>query len=599
MNEQNAGIERFKMSEIISFVSNTIDEVTKKGISDAGLTAEEYEKRENKRRRLQHSMKECVFGSMADKQLVKDFISDLLEGMYGVGTNTVNYILPFGKEEYLSVQDKFDILLHKYKKVHGKKALDELIQRHELDKLQQLDGMLYFCITSEDIDEIWQVEKPSLTFRDRLDVVVQRVYSQYKGYNCIDDLLDMQIDGVSGGVNGLPEAFIYDHSNDYEAYLNRMDFERIPRSYESVWIFYRGKSVHLKFLSFGSYGELQRICENIYKFGSPGQLSQATGYKVNKLKDGSRVVVLRPEFCEGWVFFVRKFDLPDISLNWLIRDKGADIVQQFLVYLVKGCRNIAITGQQGTGKTTLLNALIEHVYSVYTLRILEMAFELHVRARFPNRNIVTVQETDSISGQNGLDIFKKTDGTVTIVGEVASDPVAAYMIQTAQVASLFTLFSHHAKTFKELVLSLRNSLLKTGIFQNETIAEEQIVRTLHFDIHLKKSITGKRFIERITECIPLDEEEYPTGFRQATTLEDMQRSFYETLLTFFKKMTGRKLYTWHDIMAFDEEQEQYVTVNRPTEATLKDMKSFMISEDKAQFAAFIEKYFPYAPGGGK
>lgn len=41
------------------------------------------------------------------------------------------------------------------------------------------------------------------------------------------------------------------------------------------------------------------------------------------------------------------------------------------------------------------------------------------------------------------------------------------MIQAAQVASKFTLFTHHAKTFPLLVQALRNSLLKLGMFNDE------------------------------------------------------------------------------------------------------------------------------------
>lgn len=41
------------------------------------------------------------------------------------------------------------------------------------------------------------------------------------------------------------------------------------------------------------------------------------------------------------------------------------------------------------------------------------------------------------------------------------------MIQAAQVASKFTLFTHHAKTFPDLVTALRNSMLRTGVFTNE------------------------------------------------------------------------------------------------------------------------------------
>ena len=66
----------------------------------------------------------------------------------------------------------------------------------------------------------------------------------------------------------------------------------------------------------------------------------------------------------------------------------------------------AITGQQGGGKTTLLMAMVRHIYSTLTIRAQEMAFELHLRKLYPERNILTFCETDSISGQEGLDIQK-------------------------------------------------------------------------------------------------------------------------------------------------------------------------------------------------
>lgn len=163
-----------------------------------------------------------------------------------------------------------------------------------------------------------------------------------------------------------------------------------------------------------------------------------------------------------------------------------------------------MTGAQGSGKTTLLMAMVKHIYASYTLRVQEMAFELQLRRIYSRRNILSFRETGHISGQQGLDLQKKTDGTVNILGEVASDEVAAWMIQMSQVASLFTLFTHHAKTFRDLVFSLRNSLLKTGMFQHEHIAEEQVVSVINFDVHMKKDAEGRRYIERITECIPHD-----------------------------------------------------------------------------------------------
>ena len=80
------------------------------------------------------------------------------------------------------------------------------------------------------------------------------------------------------------------------------------------------------------------------------------------------------------------------------------------------------------------------------------------------------------------------------------------MIQSAQVASKFTLFTHHAKTFPNLITALRNSMLRAGTFTDETIAEEQVVSVLNFDIHLVKDFRGRRYIERVTECIPIEDK---------------------------------------------------------------------------------------------
>ena len=51
----------------------------------------------------------------------------------------------------------------------------------------------------------------------------------------------------------------------------------------------------------------------------------------------------------------------------------------------------------------------------YTIRVLELAFELHLRERYQNRNIVTFRETagmmehGGIGGQEALEVQKKTD----------------------------------------------------------------------------------------------------------------------------------------------------------------------------------------------
>ena len=113
---------------------------------------------------------------------------------------------------------------------------------------------------------------------------------------------------------------------------------------------FQGKSVRLAFLSFGTEAELKRVCQNIYKYNNPGQLSDTNGYKINEMKDGSRVVVVRPSMSETWAFFVRKFDVKRATLEQIIKIKGKDEAIELLKYLVKGARIISLTGEQGCRK---------------------------------------------------------------------------------------------------------------------------------------------------------------------------------------------------------------------------------------------------------
>ena len=240
------------------------------------------------------------------------------------------------------------------------------------------------------------------------------------------------------------------------------------------------------------------------------------------------------------------------------------------------------------GKTTMLMAMIENIYETMNLRITETAFELHLRKIYPTRNILSMRETETISGQDCLDVQKKTDGSVNIIGEVATDPVASWMIQSAQVASKFTLFTHHAKTFPDLVTALRNSMLRAGVFKDEKTAEEQVVQVLNFDIHLVKDFRGRRYIERVTECIPVeDKNEYTYDHRKETTLEGKMDKFIDTATNFFSKTTNRELYKYRNILEYVN--DEYVITNKISDYNLKEMRRNMDEADIEEFDKFVER----------
>ena len=583
----------YTLDAMRDYIKKRLDEITKVNLYDIGLSEEELKRRKSKKYALKKALKGCTYGDVNDKRYVKELISDLLAQEYGVNEANISSAIPFDMPSLLTSQDKFDILIYVYKKEFGYEALTQLIKRYNLATLKYLEGETKPCyvITDDEIDQIFEKEKIVLSFQDKLEVVVQRIYQHYKGYSSIDEIRDMNIDGVSGGVSGLPESFLSQVAQTDVDYLDQVAEHKVPRACDSIWIFFQGKSIRLGFLSFGTESELKRVCQNIYKYNNPGQLSDTNGYKINEMKDGSRVVVVRPSMSETWAFFVRKFDVKRATVEqWTGEMPGNDKVIDLLKFLVKGARITSITGEQGCGKTTLLMGMIENIYETMNLRITESAFELHLRKVYPTRNILSMRETDTISGQECLDVQKKTDGSVNIIGEVATDPVASWMIQSAQVASKFTLFTHHAKTFPDLVTALRNSMLRAGVFKNEKTAEEQVVQVLNFDIHLQKDFRGRRYIERVTECIPVvDKTTYDHDYKGEKTMDGKVQKFFENATTYFSKVTEQNLYRYQNILEYVD--GEYQITNKITDKNLAEMRANMDESDLEEFDNFVDTYW--------
>lgn len=577
--------DMFYMETIISFIRNAFNEILKTNLYEMNISREEFEKRLHNKNQLRKALKTCTYGDVNSKNYIKDFIKDILVKSYHIDETNIDRIINFNNPKELTVKDKFEILLYHYKKKYGYRALEVMIRENSLDQPKESEEGVSYVITSYDIERIF-AEKSYLrnSFEDKLNIIAQRIYQGYRGYGVIDEIRDMRIDGVSGGVSGIPSTF----HEEIDISSSLAIVSSLPSSFDSVWIFFKGKTIHLSFLSFGSESELIRVCKNIYRYNYPGQLSESNGYKVNEMKDGSRIVVVRPPFSESWAFFVRKFDsIEKAEMEELITDKGNEIPIDLIKWLIKGCRVTAITGSQGTGKTTLLMAMIKYINPSFTLRIQEMAFELHLRKIYPERNILTFRETTTISGQEGLDLQKKTDGTVNILGEVATAPVSAWMIQMSQVASLFTLFTHHAKTSEDLVKALRNNLLQVGAFSNEKIAEQQVADVINFDIHLAKDISGHRYIERITEIIPAESSEYPDI--DLSNSEESFSGFVKLAREYFTRMTDRKIFETRDIVKY--ENGVYKVISRPSSKQLSEIKQNLTEKEYSDFKTYLDNFF--------
>ncbi|MBO4815773.1 MAG: hypothetical protein J5507_02320 [Clostridia bacterium] len=202
--EEEEGIDiddkTYTIDKMKEFVKKRLDEITKINLYDIGLSEEELKRRKAKKYELKRALKGCTYGDVNDKKYVKELIYDLLAKEYGVTEVNISKAIPFDIPSLLTSQDKFDILLYSYKKEFGYEALSQIIKKYNLATLKYIAGEAKpsYVITSDEINEIFEKEALVLNFQDKLNIVVQRIYQHYKGYSSIDEIRDMNIDGVSG-----------------------------------------------------------------------------------------------------------------------------------------------------------------------------------------------------------------------------------------------------------------------------------------------------------------------------------------------------------------------------------------------------------------
>lgn len=461
--------------KLLDAIKNDFTQLLRVNLNIGPFLMKEKLIRIERREELREALRTCGSGNEASKIFVKNYIWGLIINKYKITEENIDLYL---KED---AEYKFKIMLVKSIDKYGKSGLERLIDKH-FATIVKTQGKR--TIDEKMLDRAFMgFSHSNVSFPEKIEVLCQKIYENYKGNGIIDSLLPLVIDGISGGVSS-------DNGSFY------------------VWLMYKGNSISLSFLKFRGETEIKRICRNLCKSYGIGQLSERRGYIVAELADGSRASISRPPFCESWSFFIRKFRMENIlEMEDIITGEGSENIIKLLKYLVIGERLIAVTGEQGSGKTTLLASMVKFIPDWLNIRVAEMSFELHLRQRLPGRNIVSFKETEGVGIQEGLDFTKKTDGNVTILGEVATMQAVLFLVQIAQNASAFTLFTHHAKDTTALIHYIRNSLLMQGNFRNEKVALMQAVNSVRINIHVRKNAFGERYIEKISEIIPCDNED--------------------------------------------------------------------------------------------
>lgn len=568
--------EKLTMDKLLNEVKIALAELVK---DDAffGQNDEEWEAAYKRKKRLKSAMKNCVFGIDADKIIVKDLIRDVIK-VHLPDVKAVQELIDFNGD-YLEPMVKWEVLMYFLKKKYKKDAMNYLITTYKWDRVRYdiEDGTVpHHLVTTEDLDYAYSQEiRRPLTYFEQLDVMSTLIYIRYKGFGCIDTLREQNIDGINIGTSG----------SIISAYLD-VDSE-LPKAARSVWIYYSGKYIHIDFLTTYTEEEMRRIILLICMYNNPGSLTEKRGYMVNTMFDKTRVLAIRPGAGEYWAVFLRKFNVKNATLESLYCKPGKDpetsyIPVQLIKWFMIGRVTCAFTGRQGTGKTTAMVAAIAAIDARLTIRILEMAPEMYLRERYPDRNIYSVAETQYVTAAELQDALKKSDAAVSIVGEVATDAIAARMIQMGQVASLFTIFSHHANRAKDLVNAITNSIVSSsGGGATPATVQPQVIDVIKIDVHMDFDVTGFRYFERITEIIPVDKviPDYDPS-DPVNSMNQIRRDYYEM------QAVGETFIT-KDIVRWNRQTRTYDCPAWCTERLTSYMLKSIPEDQVAAFKEFV------------
>lgn len=529
--------------ELQNLVQGMLNEYTGNILGDIGLEESLKKNQEEQRRIISRSIRLCSSGNYGAREAVKELIRSYLAEQLRGEEQLIRKVIPFDTPKIMSAWQQLETLMLYYDKIEEGSGFFGVCEAFGWNK----PGVI---VSEEEVQQAYRQAKPALTETEELKVLSQILFAKTVGLGIIDSLNYQKgfIEEIQIGMSGRSEQ-----QYDYKEELSGKRRENFNR--DGVHVMAGGSTIWLKCLSFETEDELQRVLRNLVKESKGGELTKNHPMLVVDTVDGRRVSVSRPPMTDAWVGLIRKFDtVKEVSLKKLYCGyPEEELLPELLKQLVKSGRNIAITGEMASGKTTLFRACLLETKKDMNIRVIEAeSFELNVRSFMPGANTMTMRVTDQTPADEVLAFARKTTGQIFAIGEINSAAVASMAMDLSKIASQL-LFSAHYITTEHMIADFINAKLCVGGYSEEALAELEVVRCLGFDVHLKVK-RGRRYVSYINEVVPKD----------------------------------KKGYCIRPIYVFDEEKEQGVLLNAPGRISYERAKQLLEKEEYMEFLGFFE-----------
>ena len=218
-----------------------------------------------------------------------------------------------------------------------------------------------------------------------------------------------------------------------------------------------------------------------------------------RLPDGSRVAVVGPpSSINGPTLTIRKFNRWYTSDELIAGDSLPKRIRDMVVSLIASKKNGIISGGTGSGKTTLMKALLDHIPSHERLLIIEQPAELKIS----HPNAVRWEAVDAIPGQVAVTPGELIAAALRhrpdriIMGEIRNE--SGYdLLQAMNTGHGGTLSTIHAKSALDALSRLSNLALSARPNLNHAFMRSETAEAIDFVLYCERNSTGRRRVREL------------------------------------------------------------------------------------------------------
>ncbi len=220
-----------------------------------------------------------------------------------------------------------------------------------------------------------------------------------------------------------------------------------------------------------------------------------------RLPDGSRVAVVgAPSSINGPTLTIRKFNRWYTSDELIASGSLPSHVRNEVVSLMNAKKNGIISGGTGSGKTTLMKALLDHVPEHERLVVIEQPAELKVS----HLNAVRWEAVEAIPGQVAITPSQLLAAALRhrpdriIMGEIR-DECGYDLLQAMNTGHGGTLSTIHAKSAWDALNRLSDLALSARANLNHAFIRSETAEAIDFVLYCERDQTGRRRVRELVK----------------------------------------------------------------------------------------------------